>query len=123
MMANRSSAARSLSASSSEAYEVLRADIEAVLAKHEDHQNRIEQLASCVRRVAAGVPGLREAYVSQQADEVIFVGDDWVSLSDKVSELLDSIGTNLDPSGETFIRGGLHLGNEGLDGYTQVALG
>ena len=122
-MSNRSNAARSVQSPGFDADGGLRADIEAALARHADQHQRIAHLASSVRSLAASVPGLREAYISQQADEIIFVGDDWNSLSDKVSELLDAIGLALDPSGGTFIRGGLYLTSGGLQGYTQVSLG
>ncbi len=84
---------------------------------------RVEQVAAAVREVTGEGRGLREAFVSPDGNEVIFVGDDWTSQTDRVSDLLDAIGLALDPNGETFIWGGLHLRSEGLEGYTRVPLG
>lgn len=107
----------------------LRASIEARvelldrLGRQLELRLRVERLVELTRHHAHGVAGLREAYVSPEADEVIFVGDDWDSLTDRVSELLDGLGAALDPGGETFVRGGLRPSGQGLEGHVRVALG
>jgi hypothetical protein len=73
-------------------------------------------------RLAWDIPLLREAHVSPDGDEVLFVGDDWAPLSDRVSELLDAIGTAVDPTGTLFIRGGLRLCDPQLPTYARVPL-
>ena len=104
----------------------LRADVEAVLATYEADQKAYqERVAAAVERHATGTPGLREAYVNPEADQVIFVGDEWTHelATDVVGGLLDAIGEELEPGSFLLVRGGLSLSSSGLETYRRVPLG